>query len=216
MADCAGHPTTVGSKFFASEPVAAADSAAVARMRRAGLVIVGRTNTSEFGLAPTTEPAFGGATLNPVAQGPLAGWLVRRLGGDRRRARPADGARDRRRRLDPHPGQPVRPVRAEAVARPHQPGADRRDPGRRGRAALRVDLGARQRRAARCDSRQRAGRSLCRAAALGHVPRRDQARARQAARRLHAQAGRRRARSILCWCARSSARRSCSKSWATR
>jgi amidase len=65
MADCAGHPTTVGSRFFAKTPVAAADSAAVARMRRAGLVIVGRTNTSEFGLAPTTEPAFGGATVNP-------------------------------------------------------------------------------------------------------------------------------------------------------
>jgi len=65
MADCAGTPTTVGSRFFAKEPVAASDSAAVARMRRAGLVIVGRSNTSEFGLAPTTEPAFGGATVNP-------------------------------------------------------------------------------------------------------------------------------------------------------
>ena len=65
MADCAGHPTTLGSKFFARQPVASADSAAVARMRKAGLVIVGRTNTSEFGLAPTTEPAFGGATVNP-------------------------------------------------------------------------------------------------------------------------------------------------------
>ncbi|WP_425065724.1 amidase [Reyranella sp.] len=65
MADCAGAPTTVGSRFFAKEPVAAQDSAAVARMRRAGLVIVGRSNTSEFGLAPTTEPAFGGATVNP-------------------------------------------------------------------------------------------------------------------------------------------------------
>ena len=65
MADCAGTPTTVGSRFFAMEPVAANDSAAVARMRRAGLVIVGRSNTSEFGLAPTTEPAFGGATVNP-------------------------------------------------------------------------------------------------------------------------------------------------------
>jgi len=65
MADCAGTPTTVGSRFFAHQPVAAADSAAVACMRRAGLVIVGRSNTSEFGLAPTTEPAFGGATKNP-------------------------------------------------------------------------------------------------------------------------------------------------------
>jgi amidase len=69
MADCAGHPTTVGSRFFAKEPVALADSAAVARMRRAGLVIVGRTNTSEFGLAPTTEPAFGGTTNNPWRAG---------------------------------------------------------------------------------------------------------------------------------------------------
>ncbi|MFO1082666.1 MAG: amidase [Reyranellaceae bacterium] len=65
MADCAGTPTTLGSRFFARAPVAAADSAAVARLRRAGLVIVGRTNTSELGLAPTTEPAFGGATRNP-------------------------------------------------------------------------------------------------------------------------------------------------------
>ena len=65
MADCAGTPTTLGSRFFAHQPVAAADSAAIAAMRRAGLVIVGRTNTSEFGLAPTTEPAFGGATINP-------------------------------------------------------------------------------------------------------------------------------------------------------
>ena len=69
MADCAGTPTTLGSRFFAREPVAQADSAAIARMRRAGLIIVGRSNTSEFGLAPTTEPAFGGATLNPWRTG---------------------------------------------------------------------------------------------------------------------------------------------------
>lgn len=69
MADCAGTPTTLGSRFFAEQPVATADSAAVARMRRAGLVIVGRSNTSEFGLAPTTEPAFGGATMNPWRKG---------------------------------------------------------------------------------------------------------------------------------------------------
>jgi amidase len=65
MAQCAGTTTTLGSKFLARQPAAPADSAAVARMRRVGLVIVGRTNTSEFGLAPTTEPAYGGPTINP-------------------------------------------------------------------------------------------------------------------------------------------------------
>jgi Asp-tRNA(Asn)/Glu-tRNA(Gln) amidotransferase A subunit family amidase len=65
MADCAGMPTTLGSAFFAREPLAAADSAAVARLRQAGMVIVGRTSTSEFGLAPTAEPRLSGATRNP-------------------------------------------------------------------------------------------------------------------------------------------------------
>jgi amidase len=65
MADCAGAPTTLGAAFFAHEPVATSDSAAIARMRQAGLVVIGRTNTSEFGLAPTSEPRFGGATRNP-------------------------------------------------------------------------------------------------------------------------------------------------------
>jgi amidase len=65
MAQCAGTTTTLGSKFLARQPAAPADSAAVARMRRAGLVIVGRTNTSELGLAPTTEPVFGGPTVSP-------------------------------------------------------------------------------------------------------------------------------------------------------
>ncbi|HEV2603685.1 MAG TPA: amidase [Microvirga sp.] len=65
MADCAGWATSLGSAFFAGDPPAAADSAAVARMRRAGLRIVGRTKTSEFGIAPTTEPRFGGPVRNP-------------------------------------------------------------------------------------------------------------------------------------------------------
>jgi amidase len=65
MADCAGWATSLGSAFFAGDPPASADSAAVARMRRAGLRIVGRTKTSEFGIAPTTEPRFGGPVRNP-------------------------------------------------------------------------------------------------------------------------------------------------------
>ena len=45
--------------------VAPADNWLVARYRRAGFVITGRTNTPEFGLVPTTEPVAHGATHNP-------------------------------------------------------------------------------------------------------------------------------------------------------
>ena len=65
MANCIGDPTTAGAHFFAREPGATADSAAVARMRAAGFGVVGRTKTSEFGLAPTTEPAASGPVRNP-------------------------------------------------------------------------------------------------------------------------------------------------------
>jgi amidase len=65
LADCAGDVTTAGAAFFTNDPGAAADSAAVRRMRASGLAIVGRTKTSEFGLAPTTEPRCGGPVRNP-------------------------------------------------------------------------------------------------------------------------------------------------------
>jgi amidase len=64
-ASVAGVPMTRGSKFFADTPPAIADSEHVTRLKQAGLVIFGRTNTCEVGLSLTCEPQLYGATRNP-------------------------------------------------------------------------------------------------------------------------------------------------------
>jgi amidase len=60
----AGVPLSAGSRFFAHVP-APADGEIVVRHKRAGLMILGRTNTPEFGLSATTEPVLFGPTRNP-------------------------------------------------------------------------------------------------------------------------------------------------------
>jgi amidase len=60
----AGAVTTSGSAFFA-DSVADHDSEITARLKRAGLVIFGKTNTPELGLATSTEPRLFGPTRNP-------------------------------------------------------------------------------------------------------------------------------------------------------
>lgn len=68
----AGAPLTAGSAFLRDQ-IPPQDSVLVMRLKRAGLVIVGKTNTPEFGLLPTTEPILFGPTLNPWNLGRTAG-----------------------------------------------------------------------------------------------------------------------------------------------
>jgi len=60
----AGLPYTQSSRSRAGY-VASADNEIVTRHRRAGLIILGKTNTPEFGLAPVTEPEVHGPARNP-------------------------------------------------------------------------------------------------------------------------------------------------------
>ena len=60
----AGVPMSSGSTFT-KDNVPAFDAECVARWKRAGLVMFGKTNAPEFGLVPTTEPAAWGPTRNP-------------------------------------------------------------------------------------------------------------------------------------------------------
>ncbi|HEY0857629.1 MAG TPA: amidase [Albitalea sp.] len=64
IATLAGEPTGHGSRHLASIAMPR-DSELVRRWRAAGVVMVGRSNTPEFGLTPYTEPAAFGATRNP-------------------------------------------------------------------------------------------------------------------------------------------------------
>jgi len=85
-ASIAGVPMTRSSRFFADAPAPTADSEHVARLKRAGLVIFGRTNTCELGLSLTCEPRMHGPTRNP--------WdLTRISGGSSGGAAAAVGAR---------------------------------------------------------------------------------------------------------------------------
>jgi amidase len=62
--EVAGTRFTEGSRWLAHN-VSTYDQELAVRYRRAGLVIIGKTNTCEFGLSPTVEPALFGPTRNP-------------------------------------------------------------------------------------------------------------------------------------------------------
>jgi amidase len=64
VASYGGVPFTHGSAFL-RDYIPKHDSELVVRLRKAGLIIIGKTNTSEFGILPTTEPSLHGPTRNP-------------------------------------------------------------------------------------------------------------------------------------------------------
>ncbi len=72
FASYAGVRMTFGSAFL-RDNVPDHDSELVARQKRAGLIILGKTNLSEFGLIPTTEPRLFGPSRNPWDTGRTTG-----------------------------------------------------------------------------------------------------------------------------------------------
>jgi amidase len=68
----AGWPNTHGSRF-ARDIVDEADSGLVRRYRESGAVLLGKTNTPEYGITGTTESAFLGPCRNPWNTGHIAG-----------------------------------------------------------------------------------------------------------------------------------------------
>ena len=82
---CKGAPCGNGSRLFDGF-IADRDDTVVERYKAAGLVIIGRTNSPEFALSPSTEPAVNGPTRNP--------WdLARSAGGSSGGAAAAVAAR---------------------------------------------------------------------------------------------------------------------------
>ena len=71
-ASYAGVRMTFGSAFL-RDFVPDHDSELVIRLKRAGLVILGKTSLSEYGLMPTTEPHLFGPTRNPWDTGRTPG-----------------------------------------------------------------------------------------------------------------------------------------------
>lgn len=65
LEDCAGMPTTSGSRWYADAPPATRDDLHVARFRAAGAIPIGKTTTPEFGAFGYTASPLLGVTRNP-------------------------------------------------------------------------------------------------------------------------------------------------------
>ena len=71
--DIAGIPTTAGSKLRLNAPAAKSDAEVVARLKRAGAILIGTLNMDEFAYGFATVNAHFGPTRNPHDPSRLAG-----------------------------------------------------------------------------------------------------------------------------------------------
>ena len=65
LEDVAGLPTRKGSRLLASAPAATSDEVVPALLRRAGAIVVGKTNLPEFATEGFTDNLLDGVTRNP-------------------------------------------------------------------------------------------------------------------------------------------------------
>ena len=115
LAAYAGVPMTSGSAFL-RDFVPPHDSELVARYKRAGLIVVGKTNTPEYGILPTTEPALFGRDPESVGPDARDRGLERRFGCGGGRRHGAVRTCQRRRRLDSNTCFVLRCIWAQAHA----------------------------------------------------------------------------------------------------
>ena len=116
--DAAGFVTSQGSAVFAGGAAATQDSPLVARLRAAGCVVVGKTNTPELGWKADTDNVTFGPTCNPwnmaYSPGGSSGGSAMAIAVGHCAAR----HRLRRWRIDSYPVVVLWSERHQAVARP--------------------------------------------------------------------------------------------------
>jgi len=186
LTETAGIRTTFSSRGF-SDNVPERDVELVRRVRDAGFVVLGKTNTPEFGTTAVTESALNGPCRNPwdtglTPGGSSGGAAAAVAAGLAPLAHGSDGGGSIR-----IPRVVLRPVRAQAVPRPGHDGAAWRPLRARGQRLPRAHR-RRRRRVPRRRRRARARRPVRGAAGRAPIRRRGRRNARPAPHRARARA----------------------------